>query len=195
VPSPRNISAFTDDELVGMYKSNKDLDVLGGLYQRYMDLVYGVCLKYFREPEDAKDAVINIFEELVEKLLKHEVFNFKSWLYQVAKNHCLMKLRSDKKMPFSNMDVSLVQSEDNSHLNGALEKEENFRQLQNCLEQLSPEQKKTIELFYLGGKCYNEIVELTGLPWNQVRSFIQNGRRNLKNCMEKRNETSVMIHK
>ncbi|RYZ27777.1 MAG: sigma-70 family RNA polymerase sigma factor, partial [Sphingobacteriales bacterium] len=158
-----------------------------------MDLVYGVCLKYLKEPEDAKDAVISIFEELVPKVQKHEIDNFKNWLYQLAKNHCLMRLRSDKKTVFVKMDTALMQSEENVHLNGVLEKEEHFKQLEYCLGQLVTEQRTVIELFYMQGKCYNEIVAQTGMEWNKVRSFIQNGRRNLKVCMEKRNvETTVV---
>lgn len=161
------------------------MESLGELYQRYMDLVYGVCLKYLKDPEDAKDSTLNIFEELITKLQKHEVENFKSWLYQVAKNHCLMLLRSEKKFSKSNIDPADMQNEETLHLNGVLEKEQNFQQLSFCLEQLNKEQRKALELFYLEQKCYKEIVEQTGIEWNQVRSFIQNGRRNLKICMEK----------
>ena len=161
------------------------MGVLGELYQRYMDLVYGVCLKYFKESEKSKDAVINIFEELVSKLKKHEVENFKGWLHQVAKNHCLMQLRTPKNMKTVEFNNEFVQNEDSVHLNGVLEKEENFLKLEYCLSTLTDEQQKAIRLFYLEGKCYNEIVELTGQEWNQVRSFIQNGRRNLKLCMDR----------
>jgi RNA polymerase sigma-70 factor (ECF subfamily) len=184
---PGSSSEMSDLDLVLLYKESGQTDILGTLYQRYMDLIYGVCLKYIKDPEDAKDCVINIFEELVEKLRKHQVENFKSWLYQVARNHCLMRLRSEKKMPFAKIDVSLVQTEENLHLNGALEKEENFKKMEYCLEQLPVDQKKVIELFYLQAKCYNEIAELTQIEWNKVRSYIQNGRRNLKLCMEKNN--------
>src|SRR5688572_11575953 len=149
-----------------------------------MDLVYGVCLKYLKDPETSRDCVMQIFEELVVKLKKHNVENFKSWLYQVAKNHCLMQLRTPKNLKTLELPDSLMQSEENVHLNGVLEKEENFKKLELCLGTLSEEQRLMIKLFYLEGKCYNEIVELTGHEWNQVRSFIQNGRRNLKNCME-----------
>jgi RNA polymerase sigma factor (sigma-70 family) len=189
----KNISSsLTDAELVQQYKQTLDLQVLGTLYQRYMDLVYGVCLKYLKEPEDAKDAVINLFEELVSKVQKHEIENFRSWLYQVAKNHCLMRLRSAQKTILVKMDTGLMQSEENVHLDGVFEKEENFKQLEYCLERLISEQRQVIELFYLEGKCYNEITEQTGLEWNKVRSFIQNGRRNLKLCMEKRSlETTL----
>jgi RNA polymerase sigma factor (sigma-70 family) len=176
---------LTDKELVALYKESGDMAVLGELYQRYMELVYGVCLKYYKEPERSKDSVMLIFEELVLKLKKHEVDNFKGWLHQLAKNHCLMQLRTPKNMKTVEFKVELVQSEEEVHLNGVLEKEENFKKLAYCLGTLSDEQRDTVKLFYLEGKCYNEIVELTGLEWNQVRSLIQNGRRNLKNCMEK----------
>lgn len=183
----KNISSntLTDKELVVLYKQSEDLSVLGELYQRYMELVYGVCLKYFKEPETAKDSVMQIFEELVTKLKKYEVENFKSWLYQVSKNHCLMQLRSPKKLKTVEINFSLMQSEENVHLNGVLEKEENFKKLEYCLGTLTEHQRNTIQLFYLEGKCYNEIVEITGQDWNQIRSLIQNGRRNLKTCMEK----------
>ena len=178
-------NTLTDKELVALYKQSGDMAVLGELYQRYMELVYGVCLKYFKEPETAKDSVMQIFEELVSKLKKHEVDNFKGWLHQVAKNHCLMQLRTPKNLKTVEFKTEFVQNEENVHLNGVLEKEENFQKLEYCLGTLTSEQQEAIRLFYLEGKCYNEIVEITGQEWNQVRSCIQNGRRNLKICMEK----------
>lgn len=183
----RNISRNTlaDKELVSLYKESGDMGVLGELYQRYMELVYGVCLKYYKEPETARDSVMLIFEELVTKLKKHEVDNFKGWLHQLAKNHCLMQLRTPRNLKTVEFKTELVQSEDNLHLNGVLEKEENFQKLEYCLGTLTNEQREAIKLFYLEGKCYNEIVELTSREWNQVRSLIQNGRRNLKICMDK----------
>jgi RNA polymerase sigma factor (sigma-70 family) len=183
----KNIShtSLTDKELVALYKESGDMTVLGELYQRYMELVYGVCLKYYKEPETAKDSVMQIFEELVSKLKRHEVDNFKGWLHQVAKNHCLMQLRTPKNLKTVEFKKEFVQSEENVHLNGVLEKEENFKKLELCLSTLTEEQRVAIKLFYLDGKCYNEIVEMTGQDWNHVRSLIQNGRRNLKNCMEK----------
>ena len=190
----KNISGsdLSDKELVTLYKESGDMAVLGELYQRYMELVYGVCLKYYKEPETAKDSVMLIFEELVSKLKKHEVDNFKGWLHQLAKNHCLMQLRTPKNMKTVEFKGEFVQSAETVHLNGVLEKEENFRRLEQCLASLTEEQRETVKLFYLEGKCYNEIVEITGNEWNQVRSLIQNGRRNLKICMEK-TETGVKI--
>jgi RNA polymerase sigma-70 factor (ECF subfamily) len=179
-------STLTDKELLRLYQQSGDMSVLGELYQRYMELVYGVCLKYYKEPERSKDSVMQIFEELVIKLKKHEVENFKSWLYQLAKNHCLMQLRTPKNLKTVEISPQLMQNEESVHLNGALEKEENLKKMEYCLGTLAEEQRQALQLFYFQGKCYDQIAEITGQNWNQVRSFIQNGRRNLKNCMEKR---------
>ena len=186
----KNISpnSLSDKELVENYRRSGDMHVLGELYQRYMELVYGVCLKYFKDPELSKDAVMQIFEELVLKLKKHEVDNFRGWLHQVARNYCLMQLRTPRNLKTVEFKADLVQNDENVHLNGVLEKEENFERLEFCLTTLVPEQREAIRLFYLEGKCYNEIVEITGQEWNQVRSFIQNGRRNLKICMDRKEE-------
>lgn len=183
----KNISSngLTDNELLATYKQNGNVAVLGDLYQRYMDLVYGVCLKYYKEPEAAKDAVMLIFEELVEKLKKHEVENFRGWLHQVAKNHCLMQLRKTQKVKTVEFNTELMQSGENMHLDSVLEKEENFKKLAGCMQTLTGDQETAIRLFYLDGKSYNEIVSISGIEWNAVRSLIQNGRRNLKLCMEK----------
>lgn len=190
----KTISSATvsDAELVAQYRRNGDLAVLGDLYNRYMELVYGVCLKYLKEPEDAQDSVMAIFEELISKLQKHEVENFKSWLYTLAKNHCLMRLRSAKKTGTVKMADEFVQSGDDGHLEAVLNREEHFQQLEDCLEQLTADQRTAVELFYLQGKCYKEIAEQTGFEWNAVRSYIQNGRRNLKLCMESRAEKTTV---
>ena len=182
----KNISSTnqSDTELVITYRQSEDLKVLGELYQRYMELVYGVCLKYLKEPEQARDAVMQIFEELVVKLKKHEVENFRGWLHQVAKNHCLMQLRTPKNLKTVELPSLLMQNEEDVHLNGVMEKEENFQKLEKCIASLSDEQKTMIKLFYLESRCYKEIVEITGHEWNHVRSLIQNGRRNLKLCIE-----------
>ena len=189
----KNISttSLSDAELILLYKKTGELRVLSELYQRYMELVYGVSLKYLKDPESARDTVMQVFEELIPKLKKHDVENFKSWLHQVVKNHCLMQLRTPRNLRTVEINPDLVQSEENVHLNGVLEKEENFAKLDYCLKTLSDDQRKIIQLFYLEGKCYNEIVEQTGIEWNQVRSLIQNGRRNLKKCMESKEMQSA----
>jgi RNA polymerase sigma-70 factor (ECF subfamily) len=177
-------SSSSDKELAAAFRESGDLKVLATLYGRYMDLVYGVCLKYLPDAETAKDAVMQLFEELVDKVRKHPVDNFKSWLYTVAKNYCLMQLRSGKNKKTVSISPDLMQSGEELHLNGELQKEAGFKKLERCLQTLSAEQKQVVELFYLQEKCYNEIVVLTGTDWNKVRSLIQNGRRNLKICME-----------
>lgn len=148
-----------------------------------MEQLYAVCLKYLKEPETAKDAVMAIFEELIVKLKIHEVSYFRGWVYTVAKNHCLMQLRSQKHMPVEGIP-DFMQLEDNLHPDGVFEKETHLNQLTKCIETLSSDQRQTVQLFYLQEKSYKEIAELTHSEWNTVRSLIQNARRNLKNCME-----------
>jgi RNA polymerase sigma-70 factor (ECF subfamily) len=180
----KNISTNQpDEELVHQYQSTGNLDVLANLYQRYMDLIYGVCLKYLSDKEDARDCVIQIFEELIIKLKKHEVSHFKGWIYQVAKNHCLMRLRKEKNNPVT-IDTEFVHLADFTHQEDGIDRESNFTSMEYCLEQLGEQQRMAITLFYYQEKCYRDIAVETGIELNKVRSFIQNGRRNLKICME-----------
>jgi RNA polymerase sigma-70 factor (ECF subfamily) len=178
-------SQLTDADLVVLYKESGDLAVLGELYQRHMDLIYGVCLKYLKDPEQSKDSVMAIFEELTLKLRKHEVAHFRAWLHQVARNHCLMYLRSPRNKNSLPLPEELMHSVENEHLNAVMEKEQHLQDMTKCLEQLNPEQKQVVESFYLQERSYQEIAEQTGLDWNRVRSLIQNGRRNLRICMDK----------
>jgi RNA polymerase sigma-70 factor (ECF subfamily) len=178
---------FTDSELVAAFKKSRDIKYLSTLYQRYMELVFGVCLKYFKDADRCKDAVMDIFEELNTKLKNYEVDNFKGWLHVVARNYCLMQLRSPRNMKTTEFNPAFMQSEENTHLKDEhLEKEQHFKQLEECIEALPEEQRRSIELFFQQDKCYNEIVAITGYDWNKIRSYIQNGKRNLKICMEEK---------
>ncbi|MGC4233271.1 MAG: sigma-70 family RNA polymerase sigma factor [Niabella sp.] len=180
-----SLKQLTDEDLLLEFKRSGDQNALAELYLRYSDLLYGVCLKYLEDAEDAKDAIMNIYQELLRKVPQHEIQHFKSWVYVLAKNYCLMQLRSAKKNITVNLEQHAMQSDDFSHLDSVIEKEEAFKRLEKCIEKLPGEQKSSIQLFYYDNKCYNEIAETTGMDWNKVRSLIQNGRRNLKICMEK----------
>jgi RNA polymerase sigma-70 factor (ECF subfamily) len=186
------LSGKTDNVLVSEFSSTLDIQFAGELYNRYADLIYGVCLKYLKHPENAQDSAVAVFEELVAKIPKHTIENFKGWLYMLTKNHCLMRIRSGKKAHTVNIDAELMQSEDPTHLDGVLEKEENLVQLEYCMGELAIEQRQAVALFYIEGKCYNEISAITGIEWNKVRSYIQNGRRNLKLCIEKQKAKSMI---
>lgn len=178
---------LTDKELVSLFKRNSDSKYVSELYQRYMELVFGVCLKYFKDAEKAKDGVMDIYESLSVKLKQHEVDNFKAWLSVVARNHCLMQLRSPRNLKTTELNTDFMQSVQQSHLkNEVLEKEESFKMLENCMDTLPKDQQQSIQLFYLEKKCYNEISEITGFEWSKVRSYIQNGKRNLKLCLEEK---------
>lgn len=179
------IALATDEQLILAYQQKGNQEHLAVLFLRYSDLVYGTALKYLKDAEQAKDTVMNIYQELVDKLKTHQVENFKSWLYVVTKNHCLMWLRKHKKGTVIAFQPSFMQSAEDTHLDDLLAKEQQFRQLENCINALQEQQQNAIRLFYLEGKCYNEITEITGHDWDRVRSLIQNGRRNLKSCMDK----------
>jgi RNA polymerase sigma-70 factor, ECF subfamily len=192
IPFHRNKKAKSDDDLLADYLKIKDLEILGELYARYMHLVYGVCLKYFREREKSKDTVIQLFEKLVDEIDKHEIRNFKSWLFVVAKNHCLMELRKAKtgKIIFTGENVLAVFMENEVELHPIDRESEdrNEEALNKCIEKLKNEQKSCIQLFYFENKSYREICLLLNLDENKVKSFIQNGKRNLKICLESKNE-------
>lgn len=175
----------TEADKLQAYKLTGNMDILAELYSPCMDNVYGVCMKYLENAEDAQDAVINIFEELIEKVKKYEIENFPGWLYQLSRNHCLMKLRKEKTRPRV-VELPVMHFAEESHLDAVLEKENKLTLLEGCLQQLNEEQRQAVSLFYLQDNCYKEIEEKTGLEANKVRSFIQNGRRNLKICMEEK---------
>ena len=172
------------------YQQSGDLETLGVLYERYVELVYGVCLKYFKEKTKAEDAVMAIFETLVEKVKTHEIRQFRPWLHVVAKNHCLMQLRKkDRTVSFDDMaptaQAEVVHSAGVLHPVDVFEEDGQQLVLKNCIEKLPTQQKYSVEQFYFEEKTYKEIADLTGDDLGLVRSNIQNGRRNLRICMEK----------
>ncbi|OCX53772.1 RNA polymerase subunit sigma-70 [Mucilaginibacter sp. PPCGB 2223] len=174
-----------DERLLQEYRQTGDLALLAALYQKYMHLVFGVCLKYLKDDELSKDAVMQIFEELIVKVNKHDIRQFKSWLYVLSRNYCLMQLRSGKKMQTDALDDIMELAEDLHHDD---DREEDLAALERCKEKLPPAQKLSIQLFYIEEKCYKEIAEDTGYSMNEVKSYIQNGKRNLKICLEKNRE-------
>lgn len=186
----KNTSDNSDDELVLIYQRSGNLEVLGLLYERYVELVYGVCLKFFKEKTKAEDAVMAIFETLVEKVKTQEIRQFRPWLHVVAKNHCLMQLRKkDRTVSFDEMlpatQAEVVQSTGVLHPVDVFEEDGQQLALKKCMEALPTHQKHCVEQFYFEDKSYKEIADLTGEALGLVRSNIQNGRRNLRICMEK----------
>ncbi len=180
---------MNEKELLQYYRSTGDIEALGKLYAPYMSLLYGVCFKYLQDAERSQDAVMQIFEELTVKLQTHEIENFKSWLHVYTKNYCLMQLRKDKRSSFVDIEENLYESEQrlNRHDDAKWE-ERDFEKLERCIQGLNEEQEQCVRLFYLEQMCYKDIAERTGYKLNKVKSAIQNGKRNLKICMEnKRN--------
>lgn len=179
----------SDEALISLYKKTDDLEIVGILYDRYTALTFGVCLKYLKNREESRDAVMQIFEKLIVSLKEHDINIFKGWLYVTARNHCLMQIRSKKGKNFTELSPFLVETNGNGHLDQGLDTEVDIIRLEKCMELLVNEQKRCVQLFYIQQKCYREITESTGYDLNKVKSYIQNGKRNLKICME-RNEKS-----
>lgn len=175
---------MTDLELLGQYKLSGEVHWAGILYNRYTALVYGVCLKYLKDREEAKDAVMQLFEKLISTLKAHEIEHFKSWLYVTARNHCLMQLRARKGKYTEEISPLLMETSTEAHLEEQDELESNLGKLEKCVEKLAHEQKACVKMFFLQQKCYKDITVLTGYDLSKVKSFIQNGKRNLKICME-----------
>ena len=174
-----------DQLLLDAYRKKPDVDVLAELYKPYMSLVYGVALKYLKNREESRDAVMQIFEQLVTALQQHEVKYFRGWLYTLTRNFCLMRIRAEKGRFFEDLSQVVMESDEFLHPDDDLDQEGRFDRLEKCMEELSAEQKKCVQLFYIRQKCYREIVEVTGYDQNKVKSYIQNGKRNLKICMER----------
>ncbi len=174
-----------DDELLKRYVVDQRLEWLSVLYSRYTSMVYGVCLKYLKDRHDAQDAVMHIYEKLIEDLLRHEIINFRGWLYVNARNHCLMQLRAKKGRPTEELSPLLMENGPALHPEDDVKLDETHHHLTKCLEQLVEPQQRCITLFYLEEKSYREISTATGFDPNQVKSYIQNGKRNLKICLEK----------
>ena len=174
----------TDNEILLLYKKSGDLSLIGKLFTRYTSLVYAVCLKYLKDRESAKDAVMQVFEKLIPTLKNHEVDNFKGWLYVTARNHCLMELRSKKGKFMEEISPNFVEFEFRLHQEVDEPLEEDLEKMEDCINKLMEGQQQCVRLFYLEERCYKDIVVVTGFDMNQVKSFIQNGKRNLKICME-----------
>ena len=187
----RDKAKKSDEELLEGFSSGGDLELLGELYSRYMHLVYGVCLKYLKDREDSMDAVMQIFEKLIAEIPRQEIRNFRSWLHVVTKNFCLMKLRSgksenEKMQNWLNESHFFMEIQPELHPVDE-ERPDINKALEECIERLKKEQKTCITMFYYESKSYFEIAADLGIDEKKVKSYIQNGKRNLKICLEEKN--------
>jgi len=174
-----------DEELLFLFKKTRKTEYFQELYERYIPLVYGLCLKYLQSPELSQDAVIDIYENLSQKIQDYEIKVFKNWLYSVVKNHCFHILKESKKEIIVNFDSQLMESDAPFDLLSENNDEEKENALNRCLENLPEPQRISIEKFFYDNKSYAEIVDETGFHLKSVKSYIQNGKRNLKICIEK----------
>jgi RNA polymerase sigma factor (sigma-70 family) len=185
---PAYLDQLTDQELLQRYYKDGNSDLLGILLQRYTLLLFGVGMKYLKDEEEAKDAVQHVFLKVLTELPKYRVEYFKSWLYMIARNHCLMKLREKGHIKVE-IDERMVVVKDESDIQTShAEKERMLTSMAEAVEELAEEQRTCITMFYLQKKSYQEIVSNTGFSMMQVKSYIQNGKRNLKIILQRRLE-------
>lgn len=178
-------SKYNDEDLIMRYRQTQDNYWLGILLQRYTLLLLGVCMKYLHNEEAAKDAVQQVFYKVLNELPRNKIQSFRAWLYTVTRNHCLMQLRSGKNVILEEWKETLANSLQDELPQNAVEKDKLFSYMSEALQQLNDEQKTCVSLFYLNKKSYLEIAEITGFTDTQVKSYIQNGKRNLKFSIEK----------
>jgi RNA polymerase sigma factor (sigma-70 family) len=177
---------ITDLELLDRWYSDQNNEWLGILLQRYTLLLLGVCMKYIKEEEEARDCVQQIFVKVITELAKYRVEYFKSWIYTIARNHCLMKLRDQHSRATELSESMLAAWDDDPGTTIHQEKEQLLQWMGESLGELGKEQKLCVILFYLDKKSYQEIASDTGFTLMQVKSYIQNGKRNLRLLMEKK---------
>lgn len=177
---------MSDNELLEQFYAQRDNKWLGVLLQRYTMLLLGVCMKYLKNEEASKDAVQQIFLKVIAELQKYKVDYFKSWLYMVARNHCLMQLRDKTGKMTREIKDSFQPVAEESSMDALREKDRVLGLVEQSMNELSAEQKTCVTLFYLQKKSYNDIIEVTGYSMMQVKSYIQNAKRNLKIMVEKK---------
>ena len=178
---------MTDQQLLENFHSLYDSKCLGILLERYTLLLLGVCMKYLKNEEEAKDCVQQIFLKTITELQKYRVAYFKSWIYMVAKNHCLMKIRDKQgKIPVELTEKLSSTPDTGSDSSLLWQNDKTLELLTESLKELNTEQQQCVTLFYLEKKSYQEISDLTGYSLLQVKSFIQNGKRNLKIMIERK---------
>jgi len=186
--NPDKYKHIDDQQLLQNFYADKDNQWLGILLQRYTLLLLGVCMKYLKNEEEAKDGVQQVFLKAITELHKYKVDYFKSWIYMVAKNHCLMKLRHKGRYAAEINDQLLAAPDETENRNSHLQKEQTLTDMEWALQQLNKEQQLCLTLFYLQKKSYQDITIDTGFSLLQVKSFIQNGKRNLKIMLERRQQ-------
>ena len=176
---------MTDSELLELYYTDKDPEWIGRLLERYTLLLLGVCMKYVKDENEAKDCVQQIFLKVLTEVSKYRIEYFKSWLYMVAKNHCLMRLRDNGKKGSKELkEEMLVHTEPEKE--ELIKNEQTYDLLEDAIAELSEEQRQCVILFYLKKNSYQQITVKTGLSLLQVKSYIQNGKRNLKIILERK---------
>jgi len=171
----------TDDQLIAAYKDG-DQRAFDVLFKKHLHRILGICANTLEQEEDCKDVTMDMYVVLRRELVRHEIHHFEGWLYTIVRNYCLKLIRERKQQQqMETLDgpwAAFLQETNN--LQQQYQDEELMLNLKKAIQELKPDQKECISLFYLDGHSYKEIAEATGLSLNKVKSNIQNGKRNIR---------------
>ena len=147
----------------------------------YREDVLGLCYYYTRDVELSKDLTMDTFETYLKRGKKGPVINdIKSYLLGIARNLCMAHFKKSKRTQSIEESVlQFMEYEDENAPNG----EEVIDRLMMSMCKLTTDQRRCVELFFIKGCSYNQISKKLNFSYNEVKSFIQNGKRNLKKLM------------
>jgi len=190
----RKYTQLSDEQIVEKYQSGHDVYYAALLFERYNEMTVSLALSYLKNETDAEDAVMESFEIMVTDLKKAEVKNFGGWYYSVVRNHLLKVKR--KRERYSSVDL-IEGYHDSAGEDAKFEsifnddQTDGDRLIDETLKELKPMQAKCLQLFYLDGKSYKEIVSELKISEKEVKSHVQNGKRKMKIILENKNVKSI----
>ncbi len=179
----KNLQHISEEALLAMYYQQRDNIYIGELLSRYTLRLLGVCLKYLKDEDSAKDMVQQVFEKVLQDIGKYKIDNFGGWLYRIAQNACISQIRLKKPVAYeAELMTQPVEEDADRAYFWAVDRK--YEHLQTALGRLKPDQGVCVEAFFLQKKSYQEIAHEYGYSLAEVKSHIQNGKRNLRIIIE-----------
>ena len=156
------------------------------LFKAYTKDIFGVAYYILKDQQAAKDIIMDVFEVLLKQDSLAKIQNKKAWLLGTSRNLSLKKFNKQIKTQYGlehkNIIEQIVEKDDQEEL---IIKNANEEAMLEQLALLKPLQSKCITLYYLKGLSYQQIAKKENISMNDVKSNIQNGKRNLKIKLEK----------
>jgi RNA polymerase sigma-70 factor (ECF subfamily) len=171
---------ISDEELFVRYKTEKSDACLNELWKRYSHLIKAAAMKYVKDREAAKDIEQQVMQKIVELPSDYSIEKFAAWIGVVVRNAALMSLREEKRMSTLSQELRTHEEDDEKVI------DEDIERMEKKLTLLNKAQQMCLRLFYLEDKSYREVGIISGYSQDEVKSHIQNGKRNMKNLLSKK---------